>query len=122
MRKLFYDLLIDGKPVLVPDSDMVVELSDMEHSDSGRDEMGYQHRIVLRRNVKTLTLPYGILDAEEYRYMESLFGGKDTVVITCKGLGAKIISFKAYRSKYSITVRDVATGKFRNYKIQLIEC
>lgn len=122
MRKLYYDLLIDGKPILTPDSDMQIELNDLEHSDSGRDESGYTHRLVLRRDMKTVTPNYTVLTLEEYAYMESLFQGKDTVLVTYTGLNGRKAVFEAYRLKHSIVIHDAKKGIVKNYKFNLIEC
>lgn len=122
MRAFYYDLQIDGKPVLAPDADVQMEFSDLDSSESGRDESGFMHRIVLRRNVKVWSLPYAVLTNEEYRYMESLFEGKDEFTVDYrdgKGNPAKCV---AYRSKHSITIHNVRAGLYKNYKFNLIEC
>ena len=52
----FFDLLIDGKPVLVPDCDMVMEYTDLDSPETGRDDAGFMHRIILRQNVRKFQL------------------------------------------------------------------
>lgn len=121
-RSYFFDFLIDGKPILTPDCDITVEFTDLDDSDSGRDEAGYMHRIVLRRGMKTVPLSYAVLSLEEYHYTESLFDGKDEFEVTYRGLDGRLKKFTGYRSKHSITFHNVKTGVCKNYKFNIIEC
>lgn len=122
MRKFLFDLLIDGQPVLVPDGDMTIRFEDMDAEVSGQDEAGYMHRLLLRSGVKTIPLAYASLDTEEYRYMESLFGGKREFRVDCRGLDGSPLSFIAYRSSHSISVHNIKTGIHKNYNFDIIEC
>ena len=122
MKDRYYGLLIDGKPVLVPDNDLAVELNDLDHSDSGRDEMGFMHRVVLRHNVKSMSIKYSTLNLEEYRYMESLFYQKTDFSVAYRDLEGKTQTFRAYRSKHSIVIHDAASGIVKNYSFKIIEC
>lgn len=118
----FFDLLIDGKPVLVPDCDMVMDYTDLDSPETGRDDAGVMHRIILRQNVRKFQLSYSALTREEYRYLESLFAGKPEFTVTYRDHDAEESSFRAYRSGHSITVRNARTGLYKNYKLTLIEC
>ena len=122
MRGLYYDLQIDGKPILVPDEDVQMEFSDLDSSESGRDESGVMHRIILRRNVKTWSLSYAVLNREEYRYMESLFAGKDQFTVSYVDKDRCEARCVAYRSKHSLTIHNVRLGVYKNYKFNIIEC
>ena len=122
MRNYYYDLQIDGKPILVPDCDIAIEYTDLDDADSGRDESGVMHRIVLREGVKSLQLNYAVLTAEEYRYMESLFRSKPEFCVETKNLSSESDTFTAYRSKHGIVVHNAAAGMYKNYKFSLIEC
>ena len=51
MRPFYYDILVDGQPILVPDADITAEYTDLDSEESGRDESGVMHRIVARRGV-----------------------------------------------------------------------
>ena len=53
MNNLTNLFLIDGQPMYAPDGDVGISYEDLESSDSGRDESGAMHRIVLRRNAGT---------------------------------------------------------------------
>lgn len=121
-KKYHYDLLIDGKPILVPDADITIEYTDIDTNESGRDESYVMHRIVARRNVKKFPLPYSRLTREEYLYMESLFDGKDEFTVTHRDHDGHVATFVAYRSNHSITIHNARTGDYRNYKFNIIEC
>ena len=121
MRPFYQELRIDDQPVLAPDGDVVMELTDLDSAESGRDEAGFLHRLVVRRQVGTWELCYSTLTEPEYRYMESLFAGKDTVQLTYRGReGAQTCT--AYRSSHGITLRNARTGLYGNYKFRLIQC
>lgn len=122
MRKYFFDLLIDGQPVLVPDADVTISYEDLDSEESGRDESGFMHRIVLRSDVKKIPLNYTSLKAEEYLYMESLFKGKSEFLVDFRDIDGSRLSFTAYRSKHSITIHNIVTGMYKNYTFSIIEC
>ena len=122
MRKYYFDLLIDGRPILVPDADITINYEDLDSEESGRDEGGYMHRIILRERVKKILLPYALLSREEYRYMESLFQGKPQFSVDCRDENGSPLSFIAYRSKHSITIHNAKNGTYKNYSFNIIEC
>lgn len=122
MREFYYDFQIDKKPILVPDADLQIEYCDLDSESSGRDECGFMHRIVLRREMKTWSVPYETLTAEEYRYMESLFAGKDCFLVEYRDQNGAYGSCLAYRSVHSITVHNAKQGICKNYKFNIIEC
>ena len=62
---------IGGKPMLVPDVEVVVSYSDLDASDSGRDESGYMHRIVVRHKVGSWKFTYAHLTEEEKQYRKA---------------------------------------------------
>ena len=64
---------INGVPMLVPDAAVAVSYSDLDASDSGRDESGFMHRIVVRHKVGSWKFEYAHLTEEEKQYMENLF-------------------------------------------------
>ena len=120
--KYLFDLLIDGLPILVPDADIAVSYEDLDSEESGRDEAGYMHRIILREGVRKVPLTYSNLTSDEYFYMESLFKGKGTFRVDCRTVDGNLQSFTAYRAKHSITVHNARTGEYRNYNFSIIEC
>lgn len=121
MREFYYDLLINGKPILAPDSDMQMEMNDLDSDESGRDEGGFMHRIVLRKDVKKWGLSYSFVTQEEYKYMESLFKNSEFDV-EYRDVGGYPAKCRCYRSNHSILVRNARTGLFKNYNFSIIEC
>lgn len=122
MRAYCDDFRIDGKPILMPDCDITVTPTDLDDADSGRDEVGVMHRIVLREGVRTVPLSYHVLTAREYLYMESLFRGKPEFEVTCRNLSGGVEKFTAYRAKHSITIHNAKAGICKNYNFNIIEC
>lgn len=122
MRKYYFDLLIDGQPILVPDADVAISYEDLDSEESGRDESGVMHRIVLREGVKKVSLSYANLSREEYLYMESLFKGKGEFQVDCRDMDGSPLSFPAYRSKHSVSIYNAKTGIYKNYSFSIIEC
>lgn len=122
MRGFYYDLQIDGKPILIPDQDVKMEFSNLDAEDADRDEAGFMHPIVLRHMVRTWSLDYGILTAEEYRYMEALFAGKQSFTVDFLGTDGKPARCIAYRSAHSLTLSNVRMGIYRNYQFSILEC
>lgn len=111
------DYTVDGRPLLDSSEDAEQSFSDLDASDSGRDESGYMHREVLREKVGTWSFNYPLLDAEDYAYMKSLFNGRATFTFAHpEG------SCTAYMSKYSIVVKNHRTGLYKNLKFNIIEC
>lgn len=122
MRKYWRELLIDGQPILAPDADITISYEDLDSSESGRDESGFMHRVVLRTGVRKIPLQYAFLTQAEYRYMESLFQGKTDFQVDCRDVDGSPLSFRAYRSKHNITIFNVRAGVFKNYTFSIIEC
>ncbi len=120
--RFFEDYKVDGKPIVAPDADVVISKADLDSADSGRDESGVMHRIVVRYRVKTWELSYANMTTEEYQYMSSLFAGKSEFQFTYRDLSGQIAGCTAYCSNDSITYHNARTGMYRNYKIKIIEC
>lgn len=115
---------INGKPMFAPDADIAISYSDLDSEDSGRDEAGFMHRIVIRRMMGTWSFSFFGITEEEKRYMESLFDGLDEFDLTHPDRldAEKEVTTRCYRSKYSITWHNARTGLWRNYKFNIIEC
>lgn len=122
MRKHYHDLLIDGQPILAPDAGVTISFEDLDSSESGRDESGFMHRVVLRKDVCKIPLAYAFLTNDDYLYMESLFLGKTDFQVELRTFDGSLKSFRAYRSKHSITIFDVRSKMHKNYNFNLIEC
>lgn len=125
MARIQYDqLLINGKPMFAPDADIDFSYEDLDDSDSGRDESGYMHRIVVRYKVMSASFVFSHLSQDDYIYMESLFPDAPSFEFTRpsrKDPGVLETS-TCYRSKYGISWRNARTGDWRNYKFNIIEC
>lgn len=117
-----FDFLIDGQPIYGPDGGVTISYEDLDSSESGRDEAGVMHRIVLREQVKKIPLTYTFLTCDEYQYMEALFAGKPEFCVECRDKDGSPVKFTAYRSKHSITFLDVSAGGYRNYNFNIVEC
>jgi hypothetical protein len=114
---------IDGKPMLAPDSGVSVSWQDLDGADSGRDQAGNMHRVVMKYDVGTWGFRYTALSDEELAYLQSLFSGKAEFQFThpdpCDKSAA--VTVRAYRAKHSITWQDARRGLFRDYSFNIIE-
>ena len=52
---------INGKPMLLPDTEVAVSYEDLDASDSGRDESGVMHRMVVRYKVGVWNFTFRIV-------------------------------------------------------------
>ena len=73
---------IENTPVVAPNAGVQLRVSDIEAEESGRDESGYLHRVVLRPGLATWTLSYRDLSREEYDYMMALLPGSGSFLFT----------------------------------------
>ena len=122
MRDFDFDFLIDHQPILVPDEGVQINLEDLDSSESGRDESGVMHRVVLREKVRKYSLPYGTLSQEDYVYLMSLFAGKPTFEVEKRDPDGKRVTFTAYCSKVGISLYNKRTGLYKNLTLNIIEC
>lgn len=115
------DFMINGNPLPVPDADPEISYEDIDSDDSGRTLDAVMHREVIREGVAHWPFCWGTISAEDYAYVESLFRGNSEFNFTFPSdTGPKTI--RAYRAKYSITLHNVRTGDWRNYKFNIVEC
>ena len=116
-RKRLNNLLIDGKPLPAPDSGVVITENDLDSEDTGRDESGYMHRLVLREKVKTWEFPYNFLSSEDYNYIKSLYAGMPEFPVSFWGTETT-----AYCSNISGTLVNAETGDWSDVTLKIIEC
>lgn len=124
MRAKSEHFFINDKPMLVPDEEIAMSYEDLDDSNTGRDESGVMHRIVVRYKVGSWPFTYAFLTEEEKQYMESLFGESADFAFrhpSRANAGESEVS-RAYRSKYSISWKNARTGLWKNYNFSIIEC
>lgn len=121
-RNFCYEYLVDGNPLLAPDMNVNITENDLDCESSGRDQAGFMHRFIIRSGIKTFEFVYAVLDAEDYTYIQSLFNGKADFEFTYRNSDGSVTTTRAYSSKRSITLRNYATGEYKNLKFNIIEC
>ena len=116
--------LINGQPMLAPDADASVNYEDLDSSDSGRDQSGVMHRVVVRYKVPSWSFTYSHLTEEEKRYMEGLFPDEPTFTFTHPDRldASKLVETVCYRSKYGIVWKNASTGLWSGYAFNIISC
>lgn len=107
--------------MLNPDEGIVIKETDIE-GESGRDESGFLHRIVIRPKVRTWTFSYAVLTEEEYKYLKSLYRGKVTFQFTFAGEDNNTETIQAYCDETSISYQNKRSGLYKNFKLDIIEC
>ena len=117
MRDYLETVLIDGKPILMPDRDAEISRADIDAEDSGRDETGVMHRFVLRERVKTWSFSWAHLTAEEYNYLTGLVAGRPTFTFSTFGE-----EYTAYCSNDTVALRNIVTGHYTGFSMKIIEC
>lgn len=115
---------INGKPFLPPDEDVSMSFEDLDASDSGRDESGVMHRIVVRYKVGTWSFEFSHITQEEYTYMLAVIPEAPDFTFThpTREDCAKTEDTTAYCSKYGIVWHSARTKDYRNFKFNIIEC
>ena len=120
--RYFEEFKIDGKPVLVPDAEVELTLTDLDSGSAGRDESGVMHRIRVRKRVKTWAFQYFALTREEFRYMEELLSSGATFLFSYPDTDGTEKTCRAYCSNTGLTYQNARLGLYRNYKFTVIEC
>lgn len=122
MRPYDNNFQVDGNSLLSPDQGVEISVSDLDAEDSGRDESGVMHRIVVRRKVHSWKFTYKVLTTEEYSYIKQLFAEKDTFRFTGVDADGTKVTCEAYCSQNSISLHNYKTGICKNLKFSVIEC
>lgn len=120
--KYFEEYKINGSPILTPDADVELTLTDLDSGSAGRDESGVMHRIRVRKRVKTWAFQYFALTREEFQYMENLLSGSATFQFSYLDADGTERTYKAYCSNTGLTYQNAKLGLYRNYKFTVIEC
>lgn len=124
MKTFSNHFFINGKALFDPDENMSISYSDDASSDSGMDESGYYHRVVVRYNRGRWDFVYSHITEREKNYIESLFPAAPDFEFSHPDRlnSSKIIKTRAYRDKCNLAWKNAATGMWRNYKFSIIEC
>lgn len=115
---------VDGVPMLVPDGEPGFSFADLDAADSGRDESGVMHRMLVREKVGSWDFTYDYLTDEELTYLRDLFAGKAQFSFTHPVLGSsgETESCTAYMSQCSAVWKNRRTGLWRNFTFTIIQC
>lgn len=120
--RFFPEFQINGKPILVPDGDVELTLTDLDSGSAGRDESGVMHRIRVRKRVKTWTFQYFALTREEFQYMEQLLSETAAFQFVWQDAEGNSQTCSAYCSNTGLTYQNARQKLYRNYKFTVIEC
>lgn len=115
---------INGNHLPAPDQDVAMSFEDLDAGDAGRDEAGYMHRHVVRRQVGAWDFVYSQLTQDTYTYILSILPTAGTFTFTYPDPAdpTRRRSTQAYMSGYGIAWRSARTGEYRNLKFSIIEC
>ena len=116
------DFQINGSPLVVPDENISLSRSDVESSDTGKDESGVLHRYLLRSKVRKWSFKYSHMSKEEYEYMENLLGGKATFTFKFPQSNGAVGQCTAYCPSAAIAIRNIKTGQYSSYSFDVVEC
>lgn len=108
----------------VPDEGVEMSFEDLDDAQSGRDESGFMHRIVVRNKVGVWNFSYSHLSQQEYAYLLSILpeGGSFTFTHPSGEDSAVSRDTQAYLSKYGIVWHNARTNTYRNLKFSIIQC
>jgi hypothetical protein len=115
---------IDGKSLVAPDQDVEMSFEDLDGPQSGRDESGFMHRILVRSKVGVWNFRYSHLTGAQYRYLLSVLPETESFVFCYPdpmepGLQK---TTTAYLSKYAAVWHNARTDTYRNMQFSVIEC
>lgn len=110
--------------MFAPDADIDFSYEDWDSPDSGRDERGYLHRVVVRYKVMSGSFVFSHISEEDYARMESLFPDEPDFEFTrpSRRDPSVLETTRCYRSKYGISWHNARTNQWKNYKFNIIEC
>lgn len=118
----FTDYKIDGAPILVPDAEVEITMTDLDAASAGRDESGFMHRVRVRKRVKTWAFQYFALNRTQWQYMEDLLSKNATFQFSYPDTDGTAKVCTAYCSTTGLNWQNARLGLYRNYKFTVIEC
>ena len=115
---------INGKPMLVPDTEVATNYSDLEGSDSGKDASGILHAFVLRYKIGSWKFIYNNMTAEEMQYMESIFPDTATFSFQHPSRWDASASEQSvcYRRKFEASLKNTRPFLWSRYEFTIFEC
>lgn len=119
-------LQINGHSLPAPNESPKIQYTDIESSDSGRDEGGYCHREILRFGVMSCSLEYSGLSNADCAYLLGLLQGQSifqfTFPISSESQGVTQTDTRmCYCSNYSAAVMRLRQGIWSNISIDIQE-
>lgn len=110
--------------MLVPDNEVSASYADIDSEETGRDEGGAMHRLVVLYKVGTWGFSYSSLTEEEKQYMEGLFPNTPDFTFThpSRKDASEPEETRCYRSNYSLSWQNAKTGLWKNYNFNIIAC
>lgn len=124
MRGTIDKFKINNKPMLAPDAEVAMSFADLDSEESGRDESGYMHRVVVAYKVGTWSFTYSNITDAEKEYIDGLFPNSPDFQFTHPDRtrpGALRVT-QCYRSNYSVSWKSAKTGLWKNYSFNIIAC
>ncbi len=120
-------LQIDGNQLPEPTEPAEINFTDVESPDSGQDESGVYHRVIMRYDVLSCSLTYGYLTNEECAYLIGLLKNKNTFQFTCPVSSdaqdvSQTITRTCYCSNRSAALQRLRSGVWRNMTLKIQEC
>lgn len=112
---------IDGIELPTPNADVVCSESDLDAEGSGRDELGYMHRIVLRHRVKKWSFVYGTINEQRYETIKNIFDGKADFLLEFFENGEKKSETRAYSSGIQYSLHNIVKKIYKGVSFDLIE-
>jgi hypothetical protein len=115
---------INGKDMFAPDADIDFSYEDLDDADSGRDESGHMHRVVVRYKVMSGSFVFSHISQQDMIDLEKLFPDEPDFLFTRPSRLDPSVPYtsRCYRSKYGISWHNAKTGEWRNYRFSIIEC
>ena len=121
-RKTTSKFQINGVPMMTPDVGVEIGVTDLISSDSGRDESGFTHNIVLRSEVHTWTFRYAWLTAEEYAYVRQLLRGNHEFDFTFPNEKGETKTVKAYCIEKRAAYWSSKSALYKDMQFEIVEC
>ena len=121
MRELTDLFQINGSPIPVPDSRVVLRFADLEAPDSGLDESGTLHRFLLRSRVPGWELRYTLLRDDEMAYLMQLLSQGPDFRFTHPSLDGTVTTV-CYCPELELGWEDAAAGLWRDTVLRVKAC